>query len=485
MILSRKIQLVTLVIIATLLGSLRAAPVQPQPSNILTSIQDIQRKFSSTNINNSNNKNRNVRTNDQLPPVENIPATVETSTGAPIEKTNKDAEIRPSKNIPFPTKERESLLSDMNARQNKMFGYYGYYPQYAPQIAPAAAPAFYPQDYYDDYSAAAYGAYPGYSGYGGYGDNYVGLGYGGLSGLGGIAGLGNYGGLAAMSNYGANGLDVLNGLGNGGYGNGNLNSLSGNDAQLANLNALGSNGQLANLNALGSNNQLANLNALGNNGALGNMNSLGGNGQLANLNALSNSGSLSNYNHLGNAGEQDQMNNYNLNNMGNAEEEEILSRTNQGHRRRPQQNFKNSPIYYIRLPPTPYMFVPGLGYISQPPTITPMAPISPIQSLGGPQPVSPFYNIPLNFLANGKPSNIYQWGGNGYGQSFVQPQYSQFGIPHYPPPRPQRPYQRPFIQDSKITHLKGPFLFNGRPEDIFLLQNSFNPIYPNPLNGYY
>lgn len=33
-------------------------------------------------------------------------------------------------------------------------------------------------------------------------------------------------------------------------------------------------------------------------------------------------------------------------------------------KRRPS-NKQNSPIFYIRLPPTPYMFVPGMGYISQ------------------------------------------------------------------------------------------------------------------------
>lgn len=38
---------------------------------------------------------------------------------------------------------------------------------------------------------------------------------------------------------------------------------------------------------------------------------------------------------------------------GYGDEDEIMSRT-AGNRKRPG-NFKNSPIYYIRLPPTPYM----------------------------------------------------------------------------------------------------------------------------------
>jgi hypothetical protein len=45
---------------------------------------------------------------------------------------------------------------------------------------------------------------------------------------------------------------------------------------------------------------------------------------------------------------------------GYNDDDEIMSRQNPG-RRRPGGNFKNSPIYYIRLPPTPYMFVPGEG----------------------------------------------------------------------------------------------------------------------------
>lgn len=174
--------------------------------------------------------------------------------------------------------------------------------------------------------------------------------------------------------------------------------------------------------------------------------------------------------------------------------EEDMSRVN---RRRPQNNMgqiENSPIFYIRLPPTPYMFVPGLGYVSQPPSIQPMS--QQMGSLGHSQmshipqmphmqqmpqmpqmPVNPFINVPLNFLANGKPSNIYQW--PGYGQ--------QFNMPY--PIRPQhRPYYhkpKPFMHDSKIHNLKGQYLFNGRPEELFLLQNSYNPLYSNNLNNFY
>jgi len=165
-----------------------------------------------------------------------------------------------------------------------------------------------------------------------------------------------------------------------------------------------------------------------------------------------------------------------------SEDEDIMSRQSpSGHRRRPVSGgYKNSPIYYIRLPPTPYMFVPGLGYISQPPSYQPMAP--------APQPISPFYNLPLEFLSNGKPSNIYQWGSPATQfapqNPYAEPQAPQYGgYPSYQQ-RPQRPYQRPvnpYVQESKVTNLKGPFLFNGRPEEIFVLQNSFSsPIYADP-----
>lgn len=157
------------------------------------------------------------------------------------------------------------------------------------------------------------------------------------------------------------------------------------------------------------------------------------------------------------------------------DDDEVLSRASPGKRRRPSNGGfgKNSPIYYIRLPPTPYMFVPGLGYVSQPPSYSPMPP----------QPLSPFYNLPLDFLANGKPTNIYQWASPA--AQFAQPPFvPQLGYPSYQQ-RPQRPYglaQRPinpYLQESKVTNLKGPFLFNGRPEDIFLLQNPYNP-YSDP-----
>ncbi|XP_037027492.1 uncharacterized protein LOC119068135 [Bradysia coprophila] len=160
-----------------------------------------------------------------------------------------------------------------------------------------------------------------------------------------------------------------------------------------------------------------------------------------------------------------------FNDMHPMEVDEMMARAN---RRRPNGN-ENSPIYYIRLPPTPYMFVPGMGYISQPPTIQPLSPqySMPQQQV----PVNPFLNVPVNFLSNGKPTNVYQWNNN-----------PAFG-PQYPSYLPTRPHHRPgyrpkpYLHDSKITHLKGPYVFNGRPEDIYVLPN--DPYQQSPYRPHY
>lgn len=135
------------------------------------------------------------------------------------------------------------------------------------------------------------------------------------------------------------------------------------------------------------------------------------------------------------------------------EEEDLMSRAN----RRKPSNRENSPIFYVRLPPTPYMYVPGMGYISQPPTIRPMAFAPPPMP---PPVVNPFINVPVNFLSNGKPTNVYEWPGSHYRPT------------HQQRPQSARPHKNSFLPDSKITHLKGPYVFNGRPEDIFVLPQS-------------
>lgn len=147
--------------------------------------------------------------------------------------------------------------------------------------------------------------------------------------------------------------------------------------------------------------------------------------------------------------------------------------------------YENSPIYYIRLPPTPYMFVPGLGYVSQPPSIGP--PVAP--------PVNPFINLPIDFVSNGKPTNVYQWSGapsyqpsnpiSSYNPIFDRPSRPQTSLSNnYNYQKPQT-VKKP-LTDSKITNLnKGQYLFNGKPNNIFVLRDTYNSLYSDALQNFY
>lgn len=156
---------------------------------------------------------------------------------------------------------------------------------------------------------------------------------------------------------------------------------------------------------------------------------------------------------------------------GGFDDNEISRTVPKRKRIKPRPQF-DSPIYYIRLPPQPYMFVPGLGYVSQP----------------APPPVPQLLNVPVSFVANGKPSNIYQWSG---------------AISSFPEePVPQPPMQRPMVQrpvepqpmvetpkptptNSKIHRLPGSYMFNGKPNDIFVLRDSYNSLYSDTLQNFY
>lgn len=135
------------------------------------------------------------------------------------------------------------------------------------------------------------------------------------------------------------------------------------------------------------------------------------------------------------------------------------------------RNQPDSPIYYIRLPPSPYVLVPGVGYVSAPnrrPLGAMAAPAPPPpQSAGS----SPFYNLPLAFMSNGKPTGVYQ------------PSWS----PAAPPQRPVRPASRPPQQQQApmFSLNKGPYVFNGRPSDIFILRDSYDTLYGDALSSFY
>lgn len=137
------------------------------------------------------------------------------------------------------------------------------------------------------------------------------------------------------------------------------------------------------------------------------------------------------------------------------DESNDLSRTIPTRKRLRPQPY-NSPIYYIRLPPQPYMFVPGIGYVSQPHQQTPA--------------MSQFVNLPVSFVANGKPNQIYQWGA---------------AFPTAPPPTTTTTTTQKPISDSTVHRLPGHYTFNGKPEDIFVLRDSYNSLYSDALQNFY
>jgi len=131
------------------------------------------------------------------------------------------------------------------------------------------------------------------------------------------------------------------------------------------------------------------------------------------------------------------------------------------------KRYAESDIFYIRLPPIPYMFVPGIGYISQPPTyssapLKPQIPFVPqLVQLHHVRPVRPqpasqqtvnsFIKLPIDFISNGKPTAVYQW--------------------------QKKPGKKP--TDSPITNLdnlSADFVNNGKPTSIYQWQANLRPV---------
>ncbi|EDW67896.1 trithorax group protein osa [Drosophila virilis] len=184
-------------------------------------------------------------------------------------------------------------------------------------------------------------------------------------------------------------------------------------------------------------------------------------------------------------------------------EDVVMSRA-AGERRPPSSHSsRNSPIYYVRLPPTPYMFVPT--NLAPTPFGNSFSPLLTYQPMPTFSTFGSVFNLPVNFLSNGKPSGIYQMHGApsdlapftpGFGGSFnMRPPTPS--NPYRPmPPAPAAGYghgQQSFglaalpapQQDSKLTSLKRPFVFNGRPEDIYILPNNLNSLYNYNEQNYY
>ncbi|KAH8278585.1 hypothetical protein KR018_005708 [Drosophila ironensis] len=185
-------------------------------------------------------------------------------------------------------------------------------------------------------------------------------------------------------------------------------------------------------------------------------------------------------------------------------EDVVMSRAAGGRRPPPSHPAsspaRNSPIYYVRLPPTPYMFVPNMPTSPFGGGFSPLLTYQPMPSFSA---FGSVFNLPVNFLANGKPSGIYQVNGSpaeGLGSMAPGLGGGGYGLRPPTPSNPFRPMSSPPSMggyggstqsfglsslpapqhDSKLTSLKRPFVFNGRPEDIYILPNNLSPLYNEP-----
>ncbi|CAK9817244.1 hypothetical protein ANTQUA_LOCUS9299 [Anthophora quadrimaculata] len=155
--------------------------------------------------------------------------------------------------------------------------------------------------------------------------------------------------------------------------------------------------------------------------------------------------------------------------------------------------YQESNIFYIRLPPTPYMFVPGLGYISQPPTYSTssLRPQIPYVGSSRPKPtyqhqqqqqqqtVNPFIKLPIEFVSNGKPTSVYQWQKKTNKKPTDSPitNLDSLSAEFVSNGKPTSIYQwqsnlKPIKKtDDFVNNLdKGPYTFNGKPTSFFLLK---------------
>ncbi|KAF3423883.1 hypothetical protein E2986_05898 [Frieseomelitta varia] len=149
--------------------------------------------------------------------------------------------------------------------------------------------------------------------------------------------------------------------------------------------------------------------------------------------------------------------------------------------------YEESNIFYIRLPPTPYMFVPGLGYISQPPTYS-TANLRPQVSYARParpkppyqQPANPFIKLPIDFVSNGKPTSVYQWQKKTSKKPIDSPitKLDSLSAEFVSNGKPTSIYQwqsNPRPADDLVNKLEnGPYVFNGKPTSFFLLKPDGN-----------
>ncbi|XP_068247409.1 uncharacterized protein [Palaemon carinicauda] len=135
----------------------------------------------------------------------------------------------------------------------------------------------------------------------------------------------------------------------------------------------------------------------------------------------------------------------------------------------------NSPIYYIRLPPSPYVYMPGLGYVS--PNANTFK----------------FVRPEVDFVNNGRPSSIFHFKGD----SFTTPKTTTTSTTTTtttttttPAPitasttsKPVKP--SPTKKPSSIHWLSGTWMFNGRPSNLFIFNSPNNPDHFDMLHKKY
>ncbi|XP_017892154.1 uncharacterized protein LOC108632236 [Ceratina calcarata] len=144
----------------------------------------------------------------------------------------------------------------------------------------------------------------------------------------------------------------------------------------------------------------------------------------------------------------------------------------------------DSNIFYVRLPPTPYMFVPGLGYISQPPKYSTSSLRPQFGIYAKPKPSGtdkqtvqkPFIKVPIDFVSNGKPTSVYQWQKKKNKKPADSPITNLDGLSADFNGKPSTIYQwqgavKPVKKTDDLVNIldKGPYYFSGKPTSVYVL----------------
>ena len=125
-------------------------------------------------------------------------------------------------------------------------------------------------------------------------------------------------------------------------------------------------------------------------------------------------------------------------------------------KQKPKQNVEplkpDSRIHFVKLPPQPYTYDSSLGaYVSRLPTF-----------LNRRVETEPFYNLPIEFVSNGKPHGI-RTSSSPYQKYSTTTESIDHGYDRY-------------TTDSPVIRLNlGPYKFNGRPNSIQAYKSEKSP----------